>query len=170
MHYWLSGLATLLSTSLFAGDIYHWQDEKGVIHFSDVPAHPQAQSVTLPSSNTALRPSPAALTPTSAASTTITETVTIVFPAMDATIRSNAGNLRIQVQVSRTLAEDETLQLLVDGQPWGAPQRRWEWQLHNMDRGSHELSVRLQRSGKLIATSGSITVHLHRASVKSPRS
>lgn len=51
---------TLLPCGAFAQEVYKWEDEKGVIHYSDAPRHPQATPLekdTLPYSNTGSQPS-----------------------------------------------------------------------------------------------------------------
>jgi len=59
----------------------------------------------------------------------------------------------------------EQLQLIMDGKTLGAPSTKTVWQLENIDRGTHSFSIQAVGSGKVIASSSLITVHLHRASV-----
>ena len=87
-------------------------------------------------------------------------------PQHDETIRSNNGLINIQLEANRKLGIGEQLQLILDGKPYGAPQSRLTWLLSNIDRGTHTLAVQAKRSGKLIASTSPITVHLHRASIK----
>jgi hypothetical protein len=83
------------------------------------------------------------------------------------TLRSNRGIINIQVEQNRKLGIGEQLQLMLDGKPYGAPQTKPLWQLINVDRGTHVLAVQAVIGGKLIASTSPVTVHLHRARVKS---
>ena len=84
----------------------------------------------------------------------------------DQTIRSNRGFITVQATLNRKLQIGESLQLLMDAQPYGAPQTQSLWELTNIDRGTHTFSVNLVENGKVIASSKTITVHLHRTTVK----
>ncbi|WP_162674487.1 hypothetical protein [Vibrio variabilis] len=93
-------------------------------------------------------------------------TLTIASPQHDATIRNNAGDFSVSAFLKGSLNEEQALQLLLDGKPYGSPQTTTSWRLTNIDRGTHTLTIRVQQSGKVIASSDTITVHLHRASVQ----
>jgi hypothetical protein len=60
MYTWLSlTLVLLLASPLLAQEIYTWEDEKGVVHYGDTPAHPAAvplQTDELPYSHTGSSP------------------------------------------------------------------------------------------------------------------
>lgn len=84
----------------------------------------------------------------------------------DQTIRSNRGLITVQVELNQKLAIGQSLQLMMDTQPYGAPQTPSLWELKGIDRGSHRFSVNVVESGKVIASSNTITVHLHRTTVK----
>ncbi|MGO2496955.1 MAG: DUF4124 domain-containing protein [Vibrio litoralis] len=84
----------------------------------------------------------------------------------DQTIRSNRGFITVQVELTKKLGVGQSLQLMMDTQPYGAPQTPSLWELKNIDRGSHTFSVNIVESGKVIASSNTITVHLHRTTVK----
>ncbi|QBH28497.1 nitrogen regulation protein NR [Vibrio vulnificus] len=92
--------------------------------------------------------------------------MTLASPSHDATIRSNQGIITIQVQTNRKLDIGEQLQLVFDGNRYGAPQTSTLWQLKNIDRGTHIIAIQAVRSGKLIASTSPISVHLHRTKIK----
>ncbi|ENM6583611.1 DUF4124 domain-containing protein [Vibrio alginolyticus] len=175
----LSGL--LIASIAFAQVAYTWVDENGVVHFSDTP-NKGAKAIALPNLE-ASAPAPevesteslAPQTTPSTASQNKPEKTTdqplplqlaMLTPKHNETIRSNRGIINIQLETNRKLGIGEQLQLLLDGKPYGAPQNHIVWQLNNIDRGTHTLAVHAKRSGKLIASTSPITVHLHRASVK----
>jgi hypothetical protein len=86
-------------------------------------------------------------------------------PSDGETIRSNEGNISVNIGLNRALEDSEQLQLLMNGQPIGAPSTKTVWQLKNIERGSHRFSIQAVGSGKVIASSSVVTVYLHRASV-----
>ncbi|GIS01506.1 MAG: hypothetical protein CM15mP103_00570 [Gammaproteobacteria bacterium] len=84
-------------------------------------------------------------------------------PADNATIPMGPGNFAMQAALNPRLAPSETLQLLLDGDPVGAPQRIANWQLTNVYRGEHQLQVvRLDASGAQLDASPASTVYVMR--------
>ena len=173
--------SVLIATTALAQVAYTWVDKDGVVHFSDTP-NQGAKTISLPNlessapapkveSTESLAPQAnAAQEPTTEKKTKTDKplplSLTMLTPQHDETIRSNSGVINIQLEANRKLGIGEQLQLILDGKPYGAPQSRLTWQLNNIDRGTHTLAVKAKRSGKLIASTSPITVHLHRASVK----
>ncbi|GAL14297.1 hypothetical protein JCM19233_5309 [Vibrio astriarenae] len=92
--------------------------------------------------------------------------ITLTSPVHEQTIRSNRGFITVQSELNRKLSVGETLQLRLNNQPYGAPSYNPLWKLKNIDRGSHQIQIQALKDGKVIALSSSITVHLHRASIK----
>ena len=89
-----------------------------------------------------------------------TRTVT---PADNATIPMGPGNFAMQPALSPRLTPSETRQLLLDGDPVGAPQRIANWQLTNVYRGKHQLQVvRLDARGAQLDASPASTVYVMR--------
>lgn len=89
----------------------------------------------------------------------------IISPADDAAVRSNAGSLTVLARVDPRLREGHRLQLLLDGIPRGAPGRKPEFHLENIDRGSHNLQLRVvDDAGGVLFTGPLSTFHLLRHS------
>ncbi|MEJ2766457.1 DUF4124 domain-containing protein [Photobacterium sp. MCCC 1A19761] len=156
-----------LPASLAAMPVYTWQDAKGVTHFSDLP-QPGATTFTLdpPAILTLSQPAPA-LPPEQPEPTALPPlALTLNSPADQQTLRDNRGIIAITLSANRPLAPGEQVQVLLDGAPYTAPQATLNWQLHNIDRGSHRLRAQVLKDGKVIASSQDITVFLHRASVR----
>ena len=77
----------------------------------------------------------------------------IVTPANNSNIPMRPGNFTLQAALNPRLAPDENLQLLLDGEPVGTPQRIANWQLTNVYRGEHRLQVvRLDERGTSAAS------------------
>lgn len=170
----------------FAQTVYTWEDSNGVLHFGDEPQAKEAKKVVLSDIN-ADAPMPKYASPTpikpkgtqqelanqqpledahSKKEALPALTISLTSPTHDDTIRSNRGDIKITGALNRKIGIGEQLQLLVDGHRYGAPVTKPNWHLTNIDRGSHTLSIQAYQSGKLIASSEVITIHLHRASVK----
>ncbi|MBD1558552.1 DUF4124 domain-containing protein [Vibrio sp. S9_S30] len=180
----LSVLSLMMVPASIAQTAYSWVDDNGILHISDTPpdgpAH-QKESFVLPSTKTRA-PDPV-FAPTKPlkskqvanAKTADKKKIDNAVPLslsisnlkQDQTLRSNRGILNIQVHQNRKLGIGEQLQLMLNGKPYGAPQTQSLWQLTNVDRGTHVLAVQAVRDGKLIASTSPVTVHLHRARVKS---
>ncbi|WP_305830073.1 DUF4124 domain-containing protein [Photobacterium leiognathi] len=170
-------LMTLIWTaasSAQASTIYSWTDENGVVHFTDQPQTPDATayplSVTEVSGNIEQTADTIAAQNTDVAvveepAKTIT-TVSLVSPMHEQTIRNNEGIINIHAVTNSKLNNHTQAQLVLDGVVKGDPQTELTWTLDNVDRGSHQLQIQLVKGGKVIASSDSITVYLHRATVK----
>ncbi|WP_318482003.1 DUF4124 domain-containing protein [Photobacterium leiognathi] len=170
-------LMTLIWTaasSAQASTIYSWTDENGVVHFTDQPQTPDATayplSVTEVSGNIEQTADTIAAQTTDVAvveepAKTIT-TVSLVSPMHEQTIRNNEGIINIHAVTNSKLNNQTQAQLVLDGVVKGDPQTELTWTLDNVDRGSHQLQIQLVKGGKVIASSDSITVYMHRATVK----
>ena len=92
----------------------------------------------------------------------------IVSPADNAAIPMGPGDFALQAAWNPRLASGETLQLLLDGEPVGAPQQTASWQLSNVYRGEHpQQVVRLDENGAQLDASAASTVYVLRPSVNS---
>ncbi|PMK02780.1 DUF4124 domain-containing protein [Vibrio sp. 10N.261.55.A7] len=173
----LTLLAPWLAT---AQTVYTWEDEQGVIHFSDFPETNAAKALTLPTLESTTPPPTFEDLPTTAQQAKPessqkqpdqpkqSEPLSLAFesPQNEQTIRSNQGRINITAQKNRKLKVGEQLQLILDDSPYDAPNNTGKWQLKDIDRGTHTFSIQAFRDGKLIASSSTITVHLHRSSIK----
>ncbi|MDK9737820.1 DUF4124 domain-containing protein [Vibrio sp. D404a] len=178
-------IGAILSASVHAQTVYTWEDEQGVLHFSDTPDNNKAKALNLPDVQ-AVAPAPKFdnTTPVDSQTTQTSEPevpnhdqkpqpdvppplkLTLVSPQHDQTLRSNRGLIAIEIELNRKLGIGEQLQLMLDGRRYGAPQTTTTWALKNIDRGTHTIAIQAHRSGKLIASTTPVTVFLHRATIK----
>lgn len=87
----------------------------------------------------------------------------MVSPADGATIRDNAGNLNVVGEM--TPAGSGEFQLFLDGR-LHETKATPVFSLTNLDRGEHSLQIKFKHnSGKILASTPTHTVFLHRASV-----
>lgn len=159
-----------LITSANAG-VYKRVNPDGSIEFTDMPEEVGEKSIEVaPPSSYSPPPLPKPAAPTAAAKKTAVsyESVAISSPAHDSTIRDNEGNISISVTSKPGLQTGHSFILMLDGKEVGkGPQSTF--QLKNIDRGSHNLSVQvINGAGKIMVQSKPVTVHLHRAVVRRP--
>ncbi len=160
-------ICLLLATPLASQEIYTWIDKNGIRHISDTPASSGSTTRTLPdipptNSNV---PSPSEQNKESYPQPKSPLSINVISPTHGETIRDNTGALSIKIELNRELATDERLQMVMDNQPIGAPSTKKVWQLKNVERGAHSFLIQLVVSGKVIASSSTVTVYLHQASV-----
>lgn len=147
--------------------VYVWRDESGVLVYSDTPG-PGAEEVKTKKEN--VIPSSTTI------ETQILNTenkkikdeyqVVINHPKNNSTIRDNTGSVYISGSIKPLFKRGLKIQLLVDEKPHLTPQTHTMFALHNIDRGEHQIKIKLlNEKGKVIALSKVITFYMHRASV-----
>lgn len=160
----------LLITALFAthsaAQIYKTTDANGNVVFTDQPpaGTTASEQVDLQQTNTTPAVAPRApSTPEPREPEPAPIEVSITSPANETTIPMGGGMFDVSATATPGVGPGQTLQLLLDGTPKGAPQTGTLWQLENVFRGAHDLSVRLiDSSGEVIANSNSVRVYVLR--------
>ena len=161
------GILLVLAPPAIAQSVYKVTDADGNVTFTDTPPLSgegtiEEHSVHAPNSS---KPTVSTKTPSESAALeepTLYDT-RIVAPTANATIPMGPGDFAVQAAFSPRLAPGEALQLLLDDEPVGAPQRTANWQLSNVYRGEHRLQVvRLDKSGSHLDASAASTVFVMR--------
>jgi len=154
---------------LLAQTVYSVTDEDGDVTFTDTPPLSGDNTIekhSVQALNSA-KPTQTSLAPADAEAPTRYDT-RIVTPADNAAIPRGPGNVASQAAWNPRLASGETLQLLLDGEPVGAPQQTPSLQLSNVYRGEQRLKVvRLDENGAQLDASAASTVYVLRPSVNS---
>ncbi len=89
----------------------------------------------------------------------ISRSVEILAPVNQEVIPMGPGNLLVSVSVRPILDKAERLQLLIDNEPAGAPQKETDWHLKNVPRGPHSLQVlRKKDSSESVQASNKIEI------------
>jgi len=152
--------------------IFRTTDEDGNVIFTDAPpaGTSTSEEVEIPPTNTvappALGPRPAQATAEDP--TTVFE-VKITSPANESTIAMGPGNFSVSASVSPEFKRGYSLQLFVDGAAHGEPQDSSSWDLTNVFRGGHDLTVGLiDIAGQTVATSETVRVYVLRPSINNP--
>ncbi|ABM05169.1 conserved hypothetical protein [Psychromonas ingrahamii 37] len=149
--------------------IYYWLDENGQRHYSDtaelgtteinvvnqnVITSDNIRSATTPEKTAAVKEEPK-----------IIYQANIISPENDSPLRSNDGSINIQVKITPESKATQKLQLFLDGKALGNPQMSSTIRVENIDRGTHQIQVQLSdESGKVLARTQVVTVHLQRVS------
>ncbi|GLQ33499.1 DUF4124 domain-containing protein [Litoribrevibacter albus] len=163
----------LTCTNTVHAKVYKWVTEDGTVVYSDQP-HPEAEVLNIeplhpykaPSYNqpqeTTIESEKAQVNATSRYSS-----VTIDSPEHEANIQGSAGSFTVAVSSNPALKKGDKYQLLIDGKALGAPTNLTQFNVQNINRGEHSIAVQiLDKQGENVITSPSITVFIHRPTVK----
>lgn len=171
----VAALLSILCSSSFA-QVYKWQAPDGSIIFSDEPPPGGAQQVPVEPVQTYTpppTPSPSAGAPKPAAAAPAQDTkapvsykrFAIALPANDEGVRSNNGEVMVQVDIEPGLDSENGHQVVVllDGKVVAGPSPSTSFTLAAVERGTHTLAAEIRdQSGKSVKRSSSISFHLLR--------
>lgn len=156
-------LLLIFASVLPAQTIYKIVTKDGKVIYSDKP-HGDATPLELRKLNSVSLPptKSVARTPT-VTKPTVNYKLTFKQPQDQATVRNNTGTIKVVAAISPSA--NGMFHLLVDGKK-AASNTQPSFTLQNIDRGAHQLQINyLSGSGKVLASSDSIEVFMHRASV-----
>ncbi len=157
-------------------EIYRSVDSAGNVVYSDQP-RPGSKPVKLPGIST-YKPSAAtqaaekAKAPAATPGANVTYEVTITNPADQATIRDNAGNVPVRVQVTPPLdaAAGQRLSVSVDGSSDVYTATSDSFQLQNIVRGTHTVAVWVVGpNDEPLGPKASVTFFMHHTTLKQSR-
>ena len=163
-------MLVLVSTQgLAQTDIYRTTDENGNIVFTDAPGVGTRKAERIENPHINSMPAPPSVpgaseeTPDSEDDKNTSYEVSITSPENETTIPNGPGNFTVAARVSPALESGLSLQLYMDGVPWGEPQVSSSWNLTNVFRGEHQLTVAVvDEEGDAGATSEPVTVYVFR--------
>lgn len=163
-------LLSLSLTTTVLAEVFRVVDDEGNVTYTDTPPanDPTAEPVELPTINT----QPALKMP--AASTAKKQDdkqqgyqqISILSPAPGTTVPPGQQALPVQVSLTPALHEGDMIQLLFNGQPYGAPSTSRMFNINDIFRGEHSLQAQvINSSGDVLISSSSTTVHVKRHSI-----
>ncbi|MCX4026510.1 DUF4124 domain-containing protein [Endozoicomonas sp. SM1973] len=163
-------LIALLAITASQAEIYKVVDERGNINFTDEPGDNPAEPVKLKPSSIISPP------PVIPINNQVSEAegqrgynfFTIKQPLEGETIR-NADNLKVSTDISPKLKASDSLQLYLNGKPYGKKQKGASFSLANIDRGTHDVSVKVLNEEGKVLNSASVKVHLKQTSKLLPK-
>jgi len=170
-HWYLPILLCCLLPLHSQAALYKWVDENGEVVYSDQPPNDEAKPLDLPPImvTPAIKVKPAAKKTAAPAPEKKTEYQMLVIsrPTDDSVIFDNAGNIPMSFQLQPTLNSKagDTLEVEMDGKVIMPNLSTTSVTLNNIDRGSHNLKVRVKdKNGQILISSQPITVHLRKFS------
>lgn len=86
----------------------------------------------------------------------------------DEALRANNGSFSVQVEITPKLASQHSLQLLIDGQAYGAASTSTSLQVVNLERGEHRLAVQVLANDQVVQSSAEHTLTVQRVHTSSP--
>lgn len=160
----------LICAALAHAEVYRWKDEQGNLHFSDSP--PQSHEFETVEISPVLSV-PAFKAPQEAhdqpqekkADSKPYQRFSIAHPVHDSAIRSNAGDVSVNIDLKPPLRGNHSITLFVDGDQT-AESRQSTFQLNNVDRGTHRLHAEIKNSaGKTLMATDPIEFTVLRVSI-----
>lgn len=164
-------IALIFSSSAIA-EMYKWVDDNGNVTYSDIPPIKDAKELDPPVLNTMPTVKPSAKSPESEdekQKETKYTFLKITSPESDATIRSNAGNITVSLNIQPVLniRQGHYLSILVDGAIAQDNVSSLSTALSNIDRGTHSITASIKnKKGSVLIASKPVTIHIHRASTQ----
>jgi hypothetical protein len=161
-------ILTLTALACYAA-IYMQTDKSGNTTYTDTPSE-NSRPVSVSDQNMISAPdttpaAPAQQMPISNEATKIPyQSFAITSPADQETIQ-NQPSFSVKFDIQPELQNGDSIQLFIDGSPWGSPVKKPEILVTQLERGTHKLNANLLDANQSIQRkSQTITVYIHRAS------
>jgi hypothetical protein len=161
--------AALTASPAYAEEVYKSVDEHGVPTFSDTQTE-GAKKITVEPVN--VQPAPELAAPPATNPVPKTEAshsytkLHVISPEDQASLRDEHSIL-FRVALEPSLQKGHKIEFLDNGKPLQAAGESASMELLNFDRGTHQLSARvIDKQGKTIKTSNTITVYIFRTAAK----
>ena len=152
----------------FAGPIYKWVDENGVIHYSDQP-HENSQKIHLGAPQTYKATQYAESAGSASAAQQLSYKCAVTSPTDQQTF-ANTTTVGVSAQVDPPPSADAQMFVMLDGaMVTGQPTSGGQFTLNNVERGEHNLSLVVRdAAGKVACQSGGVTFFVRQASLLNP--
>lgn len=155
-----------------AAPYFKYKDKNGAIIYSDTPPYAGAVPLNAPKLQTtpAIKIKPKEKKPEPVAKKAETKYLSFAIfqPLNEATIRDNEGNIPITLKLIPELntREGHYLNYFLDGKLVKKKSTALNVTLNDVDRGSHKIKAEIRnKKGKLLKTTPSSVVNLHRISI-----
>ena len=159
----LAAALTLCLSITATAEVYKTIDENGKVIFTDNPQGKKAEKVELPPINS--QPATPVFTPPKSADKpkAIKPVMQIRSPKSGAQIPTGQHQIPVSIGLRPKLKAGQTIQMLINGQPFGSAQASTQFVLKDVFRGEHQLSAQLRDpNGKVLMTSRSVTIYVQR--------
>jgi hypothetical protein len=165
MRWKLFTLMLLACPLAFAGPVYKWVDENGVVHYSDQP-HENAQKIHVGEPQTYKAGQYADPGAGAAAASPVSYKCAVTSPADQQTI-TNTDAVAVGAQVEPGLRADTPIFVMLDGRMLtDQPTDALQFTLKGLERGEHNLSIVVRDAGgKVACASPAVTFFVRLPSV-----
>jgi FlaG/FlaF family flagellin (archaellin) len=164
-------LIIFVSLPLYARDVYKSTNDDGVVIYSDTYQE-GAERVRVIGTKSTSSPADAkgdqgqGDAQADAQGVEGYQSLEIVQPENDATVRSNEGTVSVSLALTPTLVDGHSVKITVDGKELPGEVRSTQFTLNNLNRGNHTLETRIvDASGNVVIRSNRINFHLRQASI-----
>ena len=181
MKKWIALVLLICFIASAFAEIYQSTDEEGVVTYSDQPKQ-NAKPIILPPASISTPVAPQTITPALEKNTikpkSIYKKFSIVKPIVNSKDNEvtfqNAEDILVELAVDPALTKEDTVQLLLDGNPVSKQQSSLKFIVPKVNekqeplltRGTHTLqAVLLDKNQQTIATTPEITIYIHYASI-----
>ncbi len=155
-------LILFISLPLFAKDAYKWTNADGVVIYSDTYQE-GAERIRISGSKSSA--DSVGQNQTGAGY----ESLEIVQPENEATVRSNDGMVAIGLSLIPALAEGHAVKIIVDGTELKGDMKATQFTINNLNLGSHSIETRVvDEDGNVLISSNRIIFNLRKASIITP--
>ena len=162
----------LLALALPAGaQIYSYTDANGnTVFTSQPPEDSNATPVQLPPLNTMDSPQEDAGSnaPDSTPAVQPYQQLNLIDLPSGEALRANNGTFTVRAQLVPPLRPGHSLQLLLDGQPYGPPTNVPLLQLTSIDRGEHSLALQVLAGSTVVQVGPAVSFTVQRVNTQSP--
>jgi hypothetical protein len=150
--------------------IYQSVDTQGNITYSDKPVGKNPKIIDAPAAN--IGSSPQASPPPATVINDLTNAVPQKKPYQTFLIQSptneesiqNQPSLKISINLIPSLQEGDSIQLYLDGKPWGKARPETEFEFVIPERGTHEIYAELiDANSRTIQKTNPLTIYVHQA-------
>jgi hypothetical protein len=164
----LIALTALFPAAVLAATIWMWVDEQGQRHYSDqeVPgATPMEIGGAQTFSGSALSSAAPAVSTGTPAAQSPYETLEVLSPENEETVRNIEGNLPVSIGTYPRLAAGHFVDIVLDGQRRGMNVRTLDFSVPEVFRGTHTLSaVIVDGANKVLIQSAPVTFFVQQTS------
>jgi hypothetical protein len=160
--------ALVFYTQALCADVYKGTDSSGKTIYSDKPfENSEKIEVELPPTYTT-PPVKTTIEPNKK-ETPVSYQLSIVAPTQDQTFTTDIKSIDVLVSVTPALQKGDKIQLLLNGQPHGAPSDATTFTLESLFRGAYTVQAQIiseAHPGAPLATSSSVTFYQRRTSIQ----
>jgi FlaG/FlaF family flagellin (archaellin) len=162
-------LLLLISVAMpaLARDVYKWTSDDGVIQYSDTYVE---GSVPVSVSNGKKKTEATAEKESSGSAMegSVYESLEILDPENNLTVRSDEGVVAISLALTPPLVQGHTIQVYLDGASIGEGVNTTQFSLNKLKRGTHTLQVKVvDAEGNQQIASESVGFHMRKAAIQS---